>query len=380
MEFELTEEHKMVRQTARSFAQDVLAKDAAERDEKEEFPYEAVKQMGELGFMGIAIPEQYGGAGMDHISYVIMMEEIAKVDAAAAVPVSVNNSLVCDILLKFGTEEQKQKYLTPLASGNKLGAFSLSEAGAGSDPASLICSAKRDGDYYVINGTKNFTSNGSSADTIIVFATLDRSLGYKGITAFIVEKDTPGFRVSKKEKKMGIRSSDTCELTFEDCRVPVANRLGDEGKGLRIALTALDGGRIGIAAQALGIAQASLELAVSYSRERKQFGRPISDFQAIQFKLADMATEIEAARLLIYKAAYLKDQGADIVRASAMAKLKASAVAVRAAEEAVQILGGYGYTKDFPAERYFRDAKITEIYEGTSEIQRLVIARSLLKE
>ncbi len=380
MEFELTEEHKMVRQTARSFAQDVLAKDAAERDEKEEFPYEAVKQMGELGFMGIAIPEQYGGAGMDHISYVIMMEEIAKVDAAAAVPVSVNNSLVCDILLKFGTEEQKQKYLTPLASGKKLGAFSLSEAGAGSDPASLICSAKRDGDYYVINGTKNFTSNGSSADTIIVFATLDRSLGYKGITAFIVEKDTRGFRVSKKEKKMGIRSSDTCELTFEDCRVPVANRLGDEGKGLRIALTALDGGRIGIAAQALGIAQASLELAVSYSRERKQFGRPISDFQAIQFKLADMATEIEAARLLIYKAAYLKDQGADIVRASAMAKLKASAVAVRAAEEAVQILGGYGYTKDFPAERYFRDAKITEIYEGTSEIQRLVIARSLLKE
>lgn len=380
MEFEFTEEHKMVRQTARSFAQDVLAKDAAERDEKEEFPYQAVKQMGELGFLGIAIPEEYGGAGMDHISYVIMMEEIAKVDAAAAVPVSVNNSLVCDILLKFGTEEQKKKFLTPLASGQKLGAFSLSEAGAGSDPASLICSAKRDGDFYVINGTKNFTSNGASADTIIVFATLDRSLGYKGITAFIVDKNTPGFRVSKKERKMGIRSSDTCELTFEDCRVPVENRLGDEGKGLRVALTALDGGRIGIAAQALGIAQASLELATSYARERKQFGRAIGEFQAIQFKLAEIATEIEAARLLVYKAAYLKDQGADVVRASAMAKLKASAVAVKAAEEAVQILGGYGYIKDFPAERYFRDAKITQIYEGTSEIQKLVIARTLLKE
>jgi len=380
MDFMLTEEHEMVRKTARDFARDVLAKDVAERDEKEEFPYEAVKQMGELGFLGIAIPEQYGGAGMDHISYVVMMEEIAKVDAAAAVPVSVNNSLVCDILLKFGTEEQKQKFLVPLASGKKLGAFSLSEAGAGSDPASLICSAKREGDHYVINGTKNFTSNGASADTIIVFATLDRSLGYKGITAFIVDKDTPGFRVSKKERKMGIRSSDTCELTFEDCKVPVENRLGEEGKGLRIALTALDGGRIGIAAQALGIAQASLELATNYARERKQFGRAIGEFQAIQFKLAEMATEVEAARLLTYKAAYLKDQGADIVRASAMAKLKASAIAVKASDEAVQILGGYGYIKDFPAERYFRDAKITQIYEGTSEIQKLVIARSLLKE
>jgi alkylation response protein AidB-like acyl-CoA dehydrogenase len=380
MDFELTEEHRMVQQTARSFAQKVLAKDVEERDEKEEFPHEAVRQMGELGFMGIAIPEEYGGAGMDNISYVVMMEEIAKVDAGASTVVSVNNSLVCDILYKFGTEEQKQKFLKPLASGEKLGAFALSEAGAGSDPASLICSARKEGNEYVINGTKNFISNGDSSDIVIVFATLDRSLGYKGICAFIVEKERPGIKVTKKEKKMGIRSSDTCELTFEDCRIPVENRLGEEGKGLRIALTALDGGRIGIAAQALGIAQASLEAALSYAKDRKQFGRPIAEFQAIQFKLAEMAMEIEAARLLTYRAAWLKDQGEDIVRAAAMAKLKASAVAVKAADEAVQILGGYGYIKDFPVERFFRDAKITEIYEGTSEIQHLVIARSLLKD
>ena len=380
MDFELTEEQKMVQQTARSFAQDVLAKTVNERDEEEKFPYDEVKQMAELGFMGIAVPEEYNGSGLDVVSYVVMMEEIAKVDASAAVVVSVNNSLVCDILLKFANDEQKEKYLKPLASGLKLGAFALSEAGAGSDPGGLICTAEKVGNEYILNGTKNFTTNGSTADVILVFATINKEIGYKGICAFIVEKETPGFRVSKKEKKMGIRSSDTCELTFEDCHIPVENLLFQEGKGLKIALTALDSGRIGIASQAIGIAQASLDTALSYAKERKQFGKAISEFQATQFKFADLATEIDAARLLIYRAAALKDAGKKFELEAAMAKLKASQIAVRASDEAVQILGGYGYIKDFPVERYFRDAKITELYEGTSEIQKLVIARQLLRE
>lgn len=380
MDFELTEEQKMVQQTARSFAQDVLSKTAGQRDAEEKFPYDEVKQMAELGFMGIAVPEKYDGAGLDVVSYVVMMEEIAKVDASAAVVVSVNNSLVCDILLKFANEEQKEKYLKPLASGRKLGAFALSEAGAGSDPGGLICTAEKVGNEYVLNGTKNFTTNGSTADVILVFATINKEIGYKGICAFIVEKGTPGFRVSKKEKKMGIRSSDTCELTFEDCHVPAENLLFQEGKGLKIALTALDSGRIGIAAQAIGIAQASLDTALAYAKERKQFGKPISEFQMTQFKFADLATEIDAARLLIYRAAALKDAGKNFAQEAAMAKLKASRIAVRASDEAVQILGGYGYIKDFPVERYFRDAKITELYEGTSEIQKLVIARQLLRD
>jgi len=380
MNFELSEEQEMVRETAKSFAQEVLAKNVAERDEEERFPVEEIKQMGELGFMGIMVPEEYEGAGMDPVSYVIMLEEIAKVDASSAVIVSVNNSLVCEVFMKYGSEEQKEKYLKPLAGGQQLGAFSLSEAGAGSDPGSLICSAKKVGDGYILNGTKNFTTNGASADVIIVFATLDRNLGYKGISAFIVEKGTPGFRVSKKERKMGIRSSDTCELTFEDCRISLNNLIGPEGKGLSIALSVLDGGRMGVAAQAVGIARASLEVALNYAKERKQFGKTLSEFSAIQSKLADMATEIECARMMLYHAAFLRQIGKDYVQAAAMAKLKASQVAVWASDEAVQILGGYGYLKDFPVERYFRDAKITELYEGTTEIQKLVIARKLLSE
>ncbi|MCH8125448.1 acyl-CoA dehydrogenase family protein [candidate division KSB1 bacterium] len=380
MNFELSEEQEMVRETAKSFAQEVLAKNVDERDEEERFPEEEIKQMGELGFMGIMVPEEYDGAGMDPVSYVVMLEEIAKVDASSAVIVSVNNSLVCEVFLKYGSEEQKEKYLKPLAGGRQLGAFSLSEAGAGSDPGSLICSAKKVGDGYILNGTKNFTTNGASADVIIVFATLDRNLGYKGISAFIVEKGTPGFRVSKKERKMGIRSSDTCELTFEDCRIPLDNLIGPEGKGLSIALSVLDGGRMGVAAQAVGIARASLEVALNYAKERKQFGKTLSEFSAIQSKLADMATEIECARMMLYHAAFLRQIGKDYVQAAAMAKLKASQVAVWASDEAVQILGGYGYLKDFPVERYFRDAKITELYEGTTEIQKLVIARKLLSE
>ncbi|HDL17748.1 MAG TPA: acyl-CoA dehydrogenase [Bacteroidetes bacterium] len=380
MDFELTEEQKMVQQTARSFAQEVLAKTVAERDAEERFPYDEVKQMAELGFMGIAVPEEYNGSGLDIVSYAVMIEELAKVDASAAVVVSVNNSLVCDILLKFADDEQKEKYLKPLASGQKLGAFALSEAEAGSDPGGLICTAGKVGNEYILNGTKNFTTNGSTADVVIVFATINKEIGHKGICAFIVEKGTPGFRVSKKEKKMGIRSSDTCELTFEDCHIPAENLLFQEGKGLKIALTALDSGRIGIASQAIGIAQASLDTALAYAKERKQFGKAISEFQATQFKFADLATEIDAARLLIYRAAALKDAGKKFEREAAMAKLKASQIAVRASDEAVQILGGYGYITDFPVERYFRDAKITELYEGTSEIQKLVIARQLLRE
>jgi len=379
MDFQLTEDHRLVRETARSFAQEVLARDVAERDEKEIFPEEAVKQLGELGFLGIMVPEAWGGAGMDALSYVLIVEELAKVDASVAAIVSVQNSLVNEILLKFGTPAQKEAYLKPLASGKFLGAFALSEPQAGSDPASLTTTAQKDGSYYVLNGTKNFITTGSHADVLMVFATLNRSKGYKGICAFIVEKGTPGFQVTKREKKMGLRSSDTCELSFEDCRIPRESLVGEEGRGLRIALTALDGGRIGIAAQALGIAEASFEAALRYAQQRRQFGRPILEFQAIQFKLATMATEIEASRLLTYRAAMRKDGGEDYVLDASMAKLKASEVAVHCSREALQIFGGYGYTRDFPVERYFRDAKITEIYEGTSEIQRLVIAREILK-
>jgi len=379
MNFLLDDDHKMVRETARSFAEDVLAPGAGERDEKEIYPEEGVKQMAELGFLGVTVPEKYGGAGMDYLAYALIMEEIARVDASAAVVIDVNNSLVCDTFLMFGNEDQKQKYLVPLAKGEQLSAFALTEPGAGSDPASLITSYREDGDSYVLNGSKILITNAAHADVLIVFATKDRSMGYRGISAFIVEKDFPGFHVVKKEKKLGIRASDTCELSFEDCRVPKENMIGPEGKGLRIALSALDNGRIGIAGQALGIAQGAFDAALAYSKERKQFGKLISEFQGIQFKLAEMATELEAARLLTYQAAWLKDQGKEYVREAAMAKLKTSAVAVKLSDDAVQIHGGYGYIKDFPVERFFRDAKITEIYEGTSEIQKIVIARQLLK-
>ncbi len=379
MDFLLDDDHKMVRDTARSFAEDVLARGAGERDEKEIYPAEGIKQMAELGFLGVTMPEKYGGAGMDYLAYALIMEEIARVDASAAVVIDVNNSLVCDTFMMFGNEEQKQKYLVPLAKGKQWSAFALTEAGAGSDPASLITSYREDGDSYVLNGSKIFITNAAHADVLIVFATKDRSMGYRGISAFIVEKDYPGFNVVKKEKKLGIRASDTCELSFEDCRVPKENMIGPEGKGLRIALSALDNGRIGIAGQALGIAQGAFDAALAYSKERKQFGKLISEFQGIQFKLAEMATELESARLLTYQAAWLKDQGKEYIREAAMAKLKTSEVAVKLSDDAVQIHGGYGYIKDFPVERFFRDAKITEIYEGTSEIQKIVIARQLLK-
>ena len=379
MDFELTEEQKMVQQTARSFAQEVLAKTVAERDAEERFPYDEVKQMAELGFMGIAVPEEYNGSGLDIVSYAVMIEELAKVDASAAVVVSVNNSLVCDILLKFADDEQKEKYLKPLASGQKLGAFALSEAEAGSDPGGLICTAGKVGNEYILNGTKNFTTNGSTADVVIVFATINKEIGHKGICAFIVEKGTPGFRVSKKEKKMGIRSSDTCELVFEDCRVPKANLIGEEGSGFKIALATLDAGRIGIAAQALGIGQGALERAIQYANEREQFGKKIGEFQGVSFKLADMATRVEAARLLVYQAAWLKDTGKTIGAKASMAKMYASDTAMYVTTEAVQIHGGYGYIREYEVERMMRDAKITQIYEGTNEIQRLVISRHLLQ-
>lgn len=370
----------MIRETARKFAQEELAPTVSERDEKEEFPYDAVKKLGELGFMGMMVSEKYGGAGLDTISYVLAVEEISKVDASAGVIMSVNNSLVCFGLEEWGTEEQKQKYLVPLATGKLLGAFALSEPDAGSDAANLQTTAVRDGDYYVLNGTKNFITNGAHADIVLVMAATDRSKGTRGISTFIVEKGTPGLSIAKKEKKLGIRSSDTASLMFEDCRIPAANRIGEEGFGFKFAMITLDGGRIGIAAQALGIAEASFEAALTYSKQRKAFGQPIAEFQAIQFKLADMSTKIEAARLLTHYAAALKDSGKRYTYAAARAKLFASRVAVESALEAIQIHGGYGYIRDFPVERYLRDAKITEIYEGTSEIQRLVIARELLSD
>jgi len=379
MNCRFTETHLMIRDTARQFANDELAPTVLERDEKEEFPYDAVKKMGELGFMGMMVSEQYGGAGLDTISYVLALEEIGKVDASACVIMSVNNSLVCWGLEAFGTEEQKQKYLVDLASGKKLGAFALSEPEAGSDATNQRTTATRDGDEYVINGTKNFITSGAHADIVLVMASTDRSKGARGVSAFIVEKGTPGFSVAKKEKKMGIRSSDTVSLSFEDCRIPVVNRIGEEGFGIKFALKTLDGGRIGVATQALAIAEASLDASIKYSKERKAFEKPIAELQAIQFKLAEMATDIEAARHLILHAASLKDNKQPYATEAAMAKLFASRISVRCALEAVQIHGGYGYIRDYHVERYLRDSKITEIYEGTSEIQKMVISRALLK-
>jgi alkylation response protein AidB-like acyl-CoA dehydrogenase len=380
MNFDFTETQLMIKDMAKKFAQDVLAPSASERDEKEEFPYDAVKQMGELGLLGMMVPEQYSGAALDTISYVLAMEEISKVDASAGVIMSVNNSLVCYGLSEWGSNYQKEKFLKELATGKKLGAFALSEPEAGSDASNQKTVAVKEGDFYLLNGTKNFITNGKNADLVLVMATTDKSKGSHGISAFIVEKDTPGFEVAKKERKLGIRSSDTVSLSFTDCKIPSVNRIGDEGFGFKFAMKTLDGGRIGIASQALGIAQGALEAAIKYSKERKAFGQFIAEFQAIQFMLADMATRIDAARLLTLKAATLKDSGKPYGTASAMAKLYASKVAVDAALDSIQIHGGYGYIKDYPVERFLRDAKITEIYEGTSEVQRMVIARSLLKD
>jgi butyryl-CoA dehydrogenase len=379
MDFDLTEDQRMIREAAKEFAEKEIRPVAAEMDEKCEFPEEVIKKLGELGFMGMMVPEEYGGAGMDAISYAIAIEEISRVDSSVGVTMSVNNSLACQPLLDFGNDEQKKKYLPQLATGGMLGAFSLTEPEAGSDAGAVQTTAVLDGDHYVINGNKIFVTNGGKADLVLLFASTDRSLKSKGLTAFLVETKWDGFSVGKKENKMGMRASNTSELIFEDCRVPEENILGKPGKGLRIALTALDGGRIGIAAQSVGIGQACLDEALKYAKERRQFGKTICEFQAIQWMLADMAAEVESGRLLTYQAAHLKDKKKRYAKEAAMAKLVASEAAVRAAINAVQIHGGYGYMKEYPVERYFRDSKLTELYEGTSEIQRLVIAANLLK-
>ena len=379
MHFQLTEEHLMIQKAARDFAQNELKPGVIERDEKQIFPAEQIKKLGELGFLGMMVDPKYGGSGLDAISYVIAMEELSKVDASASVVVSVNNSLVCYGIEAYGNEEQKLKYLVPLATGEKIGAFCLSEPEAGSDATSQQTTAIDMGDHYLLNGTKNWITNGNSASTYIVIAQTDVTKGHRGINALIVEKGMPGFEVGVKENKLGIRGSDTHSLLFTDVKVPKENRIGEDGFGFKFAMKTLAGGRIGIAAQALGIASGAYELALAYSKERKAFGTTISNHQAIQFKLADMATEIEAARLLCLKAAWLKDNHQDYALASSMAKLFASETAMKTTVEAVQIHGGYGFVKEFHVERLMRDAKITQIYEGTSEIQRIVISREILK-
>jgi len=379
MNFELSEEHIAVRDAARDFAQNVLKPGVIERDEKMIFAADEIRQLGELGFMGMMVDPQYGGSGMDTISYVLAMEEISKVDNSVSVCMSVNNSLVTWGLQAYGTEEQKQKYLIPLAKGEKIGAFCLSEPEAGSDATSQRTTAVDMGDHYLLNGTKNWITNGSSASIYLVIAQTYPELGHKGINAFIVERGWDGFIIGAKENKLGIRSSDTHTLMFQDVKVPKENRIGEDGFGFKFAMKTLSGGRIGIASQALGIASGAMELAIAYSKERKAFGKEISKHQAIAFKLADMATEIEAARLLCLKAAWLKDNGGNYELASSMAKLFASQVAMKHTIEAVQVHGGYGYVKEYHVERLMRDAKITQIYEGTSEVQKIVISRTLLK-
>ncbi len=380
MNFELTEEQKAVKEAARDFAQNVLKPGVIDRDRDQKFPVEEMKQLGELGFLGMMVDPKYGGGGMDTMSYVLAMEEISKVDASASVCMSVNNSLVCWGLEKFGSEEQKQKFLTPLAKGEKIGAFCLSEPEAGSDATSQRTTAVDMGDYYLVNGTKNWITNGSTASTYIVIAQTNPELGHRGINALIIERGMEGFIVGAKEDKLGIRGSDTHTLLFNDVKVPKANRIGEDGFGFKFAMKTLSGGRIGIAAQALGIAAGAFELAAAYSKERKAFGKEIYKHQAIAFKIADMATEIEAARLLVYRAAADKDAGRNFDQSSAMAKLYASKVAMEQTVEAVQIHGGYGYVKEYHVERLMRDAKITQIYEGTSEVQKIVISRNILAD
>jgi len=379
MDFTLTEEQIMIRDAARDFARNELLPGVIERDEKQEFPHEQIKKMGELGFLGMMTDPQYGGGGMDTVSYVLAMEEISKIDASASVVMSVNNSLVCWGLENFGTEEQKQKYLVPLATGEIIGAFCLSEPEAGSDATSQKTTAIDMGDHYLVNGTKNWITNGNNASVYLVICQTNVEKGHKGINALILEKDMEGFVVGPKENKLGIRGSDTHSLMFTDVKVPKENRIGDDGFGFTFAMKTLAGGRIGIASQALGIASGAYELALQYSKERKAFGKEISKHQAIAFKLADMATEIEVARLLCFKAACDKDEKKDYTQSGAMAKLYAADMAMRNTVEAVQIHGGYGFVKEFHVERLMRDAKITQIYEGTSEIQKIVISRSILQ-
>lgn len=380
MNFQLTEEHEMLRKMIRDFAENQVAPTAAERDEEERFDRSIFEQMAELGLTGIPWPEKYGGAGADYLSYVIAVEELSRVDASIGVTLSAHVSLASWPLYKFGSEEQKQKFLRPLAEGKKMGAYCLTEPGSGSDSAGMRTTAVRDGDHYILNGSKIFITNAGEAEIYIVFAVTNPELKHKGISAFIVEKGMDGFTMGKKEKKLGIRSSPTLAVNFEDVRVPAENLLGEEGQGFKIAMMTLDGGRNGIAAQALGIAQGAYEHALDYAKERNQFGKPIASLQAIQFKLADMATKIEASRLLTYQAAWLEDQGLPYGKASAMSKVFAGDTAMEVTTEAVQVFGGYGYTREYPVERFMRDAKITQIYEGTNEIQRVVISNYLLKE
>ncbi|MBL6646168.1 MAG: acyl-CoA dehydrogenase [Flavobacteriales bacterium] len=380
MILELSEEQKAVRDAARDFAQNVLKPGVIDRDNAQRFPADEVKQLGELGFMGMMVDPKYGGSGMDTVSYVLAMEELSKIDASASVCVSVNNSLVCWGLETYGTEAQKDQFLKPLASGQKIGAFCLSEPEAGSDATSQRTTAIDMGDHYLLNGTKNWITNGGSASTYLVIAQTDADKGHRGINCLVVERGMEGFTVGAKEDKMGIRGSDTHTLMFQDVKVPKANRIGEDGFGFKFAMKTLSGGRIGIAAQALGIASGAMEFALAYSKERKAFGKEIHKHQAIAFKLADMATEVEAARMLCLKAAWLKDQGQDYDLASSMAKLYASEVAGRVTDQAVQVHGGYGFVKEYHVERLMRDSKITQIYEGTSEVQRIVISRAILQD
>jgi len=379
MNFRLTEEHEMIRKMVRDFAKNEVAPTAAERDEEERFDREIFDKMAELGLTGIPWPEEYGGIGSDYLAYCIAVEELSRVCASTGVTLSAHTSLAGWPVYKFGTEEQKQKYLKPMAQGEKIGAYGLTEPGSGSDAGGMKTTARLEGDHYVLNGSKIFITNGGVADIYIVFALTDPEKRHKGVSAFIIEKDFKGFSVGKKEKKLGIRSSPTTEIIFEDCMVPKENLLGQEGEGFKIAMMTLDGGRNGIAAQAVGIAQGALDAAIEYAKERHQFGKPIAANQGISFKLADMATSVEAARLLTYQAAWLESQGLPYGKESAMSKLFAGDTAMRVTTEAVQIFGGYGYTKEYPVERFMRDAKITQIYEGTQEIQRLVISRMLTK-
>ncbi|MET7018962.1 acyl-CoA dehydrogenase AcdA [Bacillus mycoides] len=379
MHFKLSEEHEMIRKMVRDFARNEVAPTAAERDEEERFDRALFDQMAELGLTGIPWPEEYGGIGSDYLAYVIAIEELSRVCASTGVTLSAHTSLAGWPIFKFGTEEQKQKFLRPMAEGKKIGAYGLTEPSSGSDAGGMRTTAKRDGDHYILNGSKIFITNGGIADIYVVFALTDPDSKQRGTSAFIVESDTLGFSVGKKESKLGIRSSPTTEIIFEDCRIPVENLLGEEGQGFKVAMQTLDGGRNGIAAQAVGIAQSALDASVEYARERHQFGKPIAAQQGIGFKLADMATDVEAARLLTYQAAWLESEGLPYGKESAMSKVFAGDTAMKVTTEAVQVFGGYGYTKDYPVERYMRDAKITQIYEGTQEIQRLVISRMLTK-
>jgi alkylation response protein AidB-like acyl-CoA dehydrogenase len=379
LSFELTENQKMVQQLARNFAEKEIKPVIAKFDESQEFPHDIVKKMAELGFLGIIFPEEYGGAGFGYLEYVTIIEEITKGDPSMGLVIAAHNSLCTNHIYTFGNEQLKKKYLPDLTTGKKIGAWALTEPTSGSDAGAMRTTATRDGNFYVLNGSKNFITHGSVGKVTVVLAITDKSKGKKGISAFIVDNDTPGFIVNKKENKLGMRSSDTSALTFDNCLVPVENLIGEDGKGFHQALTILDGGRISIAANALGIAQGAFEASLKYSKERQQFGKPIGEFQAIQWKLSEMATQIEAARLLTYRAAFLKDQGKEVVLESSMAKYYAAEVAVMVTNEAVQIHGGYGFTKDFIVEKFYRDVKLVTIGEGTSEIQKLVISRELLK-